>query len=280
MAEVGRTDLGPGVAAVIVDTDPNSVAVDADRGSIIIDETNGQMYRKLDDGPTTNVTDFAERNNVDTVDPTINEDINDGYDFKSIWVNTSTGRVFLCIDNAAGAAIWRDISGSIQVNNFFILAVIFASDADWHNSSPAGLGAGADSNNAAMSVARFDSTTPQNISFERFIPENATRLEIFIVSRAETLPGVAASVALTLAYRQSAPDNVAVPAWSTQALTNIDIPTNTNWQHDEEPALSLATLGITPGLPYQFQLIRQANDVSDTLNGIDWTLYSFKFIFS
>jgi len=45
-----------------------------------------------------------------TVDPTINDDSGDGYDVGSIWVNTTSPNVFLCIDSTVGAAFWRCIT--------------------------------------------------------------------------------------------------------------------------------------------------------------------------
>lgn len=47
---------------------------------------------------------------IDTVDPTVSDDINSGFDKAEIWLNTSTNRSYICLDNSAGAAIWHDFS--------------------------------------------------------------------------------------------------------------------------------------------------------------------------
>ncbi len=52
----GTTDLGKGRAAHTVDHDPTSVATDAPKGSLIIEESTGFLYRKTDNGLSTNVT--------------------------------------------------------------------------------------------------------------------------------------------------------------------------------------------------------------------------------
>lgn len=55
------------------------------------------------------------KNNITTAaDPTANDDNADGYSVGSIWVNTATGRVFVCVGNSSGAAVWRNI---IHVNS-------------------------------------------------------------------------------------------------------------------------------------------------------------------
>jgi len=41
-----------------------------------------------------------------TTDPTVNDDINDGYGVGSRWLNTSNDKEFICTDNASGAARW------------------------------------------------------------------------------------------------------------------------------------------------------------------------------
>ena len=46
------------------------------------------------------------KNNQTTVDPTVNNDVDEGYVVGSRWVNTSTDNEFLCLDNTDGAAVW------------------------------------------------------------------------------------------------------------------------------------------------------------------------------
>jgi hypothetical protein len=42
-----------------------------------------------------------------TTDPTVDDGFDAGYrEFKSIWKNTTTGDIFLCVDDTNGAAVW------------------------------------------------------------------------------------------------------------------------------------------------------------------------------
>lgn len=47
-------------------------------------------------------------NNVTaTTDPTANNDVDENYAVGSMWINTTTGRVWICVGNTDGAAVWR-----------------------------------------------------------------------------------------------------------------------------------------------------------------------------
>lgn len=49
------------------------------------------------------------KNNLSaTTNPTVGDDAVDGYAPGSIWENVNTGRVFICVGNTAGAAVWRE----------------------------------------------------------------------------------------------------------------------------------------------------------------------------
>ncbi len=48
----------------------------------------------------------ADTLKTDTVDPTVNDDINAGFSVGQHWINTTTDKGFECMDNAAGAAVW------------------------------------------------------------------------------------------------------------------------------------------------------------------------------
>ena len=123
-----------------------------------------------------------------------------------------------------------------------------------------------DSNNAGLTVRRFDDTTDEGVGFTVEIPSGTTSLTFRFRSRAETAPGGTVTASLDL-YRRSLPDNGAVGAWSSAlALTDISLPTNENWQYDEQ-TITLATLGLTAGEIAQFELVRDGG----TLSG-DWTL--------
>jgi len=46
------------------------------------------------------------------VDPTVNNDVSQGYKPSSVWVNTVLDKVFVCSDNSIGAAKWIEIKES------------------------------------------------------------------------------------------------------------------------------------------------------------------------
>lgn len=62
------------------------------------------------------------KNNFNAIiDPIVTDDVNSNYEVLSRWANTVTDKIFTCIDNSAGAAIWIEGgAGDIQ-SNFNIL---------------------------------------------------------------------------------------------------------------------------------------------------------------
>ena len=54
------------------------------------------------------------RNNVTNSVPGAGDDSADGYAPGSIWENSSTGRVYICVGNSSGAAVWREL---VQVDS-------------------------------------------------------------------------------------------------------------------------------------------------------------------
>jgi len=61
-----------------------------------------------------------------TTAPTINDDDADGYSVGSKWVDVTNDRGYLCVDASTGAAVWKEITGSItgpgsSVDNEIIL---------------------------------------------------------------------------------------------------------------------------------------------------------------
>jgi hypothetical protein len=47
-----------------------------------------------------------------TTDPGVGDDIGDGFDVGTIWVNTSANTTYVSVDSTSGAAIWNQIDGS------------------------------------------------------------------------------------------------------------------------------------------------------------------------
>jgi len=45
-----------------------------------------------------------------TTDPTTSDDINQGYNIGSFWINISTPQAFICCDDTATSAVWKAIT--------------------------------------------------------------------------------------------------------------------------------------------------------------------------
>lgn len=66
---------------------------------------------------TTTLVDNGTRTNLGVLhyrsdsSPTVNDDINIGYEVGSIWVNTSTNASYILVNSTAGAAVWNRIDG-------------------------------------------------------------------------------------------------------------------------------------------------------------------------
>jgi hypothetical protein len=44
--------------------------------------------------------------------PTVNDDVTKGYQINALWTNTATDKVYACVDNTVGAAVWAELTGS------------------------------------------------------------------------------------------------------------------------------------------------------------------------
>lgn len=148
---------------------------------------------------------------------------------------------------------------------------------DWSIAADAPVAA--DSNNEALLVRRHDDTAEEGSGLALFVPAGSTKLTLHLRSRAETAPGSAQGVGVTLHYRKLG-DNAAVGSWVQYDLpVDVSVPANEYWQYDSWE-ITLATLGtpITPGSTYQFQVTRNTADAGDTLTG-DWTVWQYGFSF-
>lgn len=149
-------------------------------------------------------------------------------------------------------------------------------NSDWTVNALAG--SASDSNNAGLTVRLFDDTTSEGVGFTIRIPTGATNIIFKPISRAETAPGSAQTVALSV-YEREIPNNSAPTSWSSAYdLTDIDIPTNEYFQYDSQ-TIALSTLGLTAGSVHQFELVRDTADSGDTLSG-DWALLMLGVEFS
>jgi hypothetical protein len=56
-----------------------------------------------------------------TSDPDVTNDVTEGYDVLSIWINQSTNEMFKCLNNAEGAAVWGQTT--LELEDLGFLAV-------------------------------------------------------------------------------------------------------------------------------------------------------------
>ena len=146
---------------------------------------------------------------------------------------------------------------------FYADQVEYPTGSDWNVN--VGAPASADSNNSSLTVRRFDDSTDEAIGFMICVPPATIEMSVVTMARAETAPGSTQTAVMVLHKRQI-PNNAAIPSWSTNALTNIDLPTNENFQMDMTVD-TLSNWGMTAGTAYQMQLSRDANNGSDNLSG-------------
>lgn len=106
----------------------------------------------------------GKNNNTATTDPTTGDDSADGYTVGSIWVNTSTDRVHICVDNTAGSAVWHPL---VHINKSESAIVPDLADTDtyglgttnkkWLNLFTSG-GASIGGNLSVVGTGTFDSS--------------------------------------------------------------------------------------------------------------------------
>lgn len=95
-------------------------------GHLIVNLTQGVAYICLDNTASAAiwVSLGVGRTGSGTVDPTVNEDANDGYRAGSIYVNTATQATFTCISATVGAASWvqtsADVGQAVLQANLFL----------------------------------------------------------------------------------------------------------------------------------------------------------------
>lgn len=135
-----------------------------------------------------------------------------------------------------------------------------------------------DTNNDGMVVRSFDDTIEEGVGWSARIPEGAVNITLRFNSRAETAPGGVSTVIPQLYTRaQRSVPPAAVGAWSgATVLTALSFPAGTEFFQENEQTLTLASLGLTPGQTYQFELTR-----STTGTLVDaWFLYGLEVLFS
>lgn len=87
---------------------------------------------------TTTIADAGTGTKLETqhhraaANPTVNDDIADGYGIGSMWINTATDAVFVLTDSAAGAAVWQPTGSSGNVSSLYTFMASGATET-WAN---------------------------------------------------------------------------------------------------------------------------------------------------
>jgi hypothetical protein len=105
------------------------------------------------------------------------------------------------------------------------------------------------------------------------VPSNATYVNLTFKWRVATAPASAKAAVFRLFSRQL-PDNAAAGSWSAgYQLTTLAVSTDA-YYHYTTQTYTLATLSLTAGSLYNFELTRYASLAADTLVG-DFLLVEF-----
>jgi hypothetical protein len=88
------------------------------RGDDWLNTATGEVFHCNDDSVGaavwSNMSDALARakkaNLSATAGPTINDDVDLGYNVGSVWVDTTNGDSYICVDNTDGAAVWKATS--------------------------------------------------------------------------------------------------------------------------------------------------------------------------
>lgn len=79
-------------------------------GSEWINSTQGRTFVCMDATDGAAVWREQVKNNVEAAaDPGVTNDIDEGYSVNSMWTNETDDGVFICTNNADGAAVWKEI---------------------------------------------------------------------------------------------------------------------------------------------------------------------------
>jgi len=123
------------------------------QGGLVASDVVDAEYYHLDATEYTELTDGGETDLhqhskyvewwYDTVYPTTNDDINSGYAKADIWIDQTTNKSFVCIDNIAENAVWQELgangSGSIVFKVDGVLAVVDEATNSYVFTAPASI---------------------------------------------------------------------------------------------------------------------------------------------
>lgn len=129
-----------------------------------------------------------------TTNPGVSNDVTQGYEVGSEWINTSTGAVYKCVSAAAGAASWalqEAAGGALSGNSLAVNGPVSISGASTTKIAPTTLAAvGATQGNAALVTSR-KVVVSASLSTEGVkLPVWATGLEVDLINGGAIPPKV------------------------------------------------------------------------------------------
>ena len=159
---------------------------------------------------------------------------------------------------------WQDAQGGggggERIFTFFADQLIVVG-TEWNITDPAP--ASADSNNASLTVCRFDDTLEEGVGMLVRVPTGMTNMTIRTLVRAET--GANSNIAFSL-HRRKVPDNAAIPGWTVSTLGLRAVTSDERWQLDTDTN-TLTNWSMTAGEVHQLELSRATWHVNDNLSG-------------
>jgi len=75
--------------------------------------TAGEVVTKalMDEQIRDNMLYLYHKNTLDAVDaPDANDDVTTGYSVGSLWIDVTADKVYMCVDETDGAAVWKQLS--------------------------------------------------------------------------------------------------------------------------------------------------------------------------
>lgn len=115
MTILSDNNMGQDISFVVVDEDPRITAHDAYEGSLIVyvpdsDYAKPAYFYKSEDGLNTAVVPIIKRHNWEAIiPPAVTDSILAGWDRGSHWYDTVADKMYVCTDNTANAAVWREM---------------------------------------------------------------------------------------------------------------------------------------------------------------------------
>jgi len=70
------------------------------------------------DGISGQATKLPKSRQSASTDPGVDDDVTEGYEVGSRWINSSVGLEYLCTDNTAGSAVWKETTGVISTPEY------------------------------------------------------------------------------------------------------------------------------------------------------------------